>query len=293
MDYHADRFRDSSLMLYRNGRLVALFPACVSAENTISSHEGLSYGGLLVTSGNLSDQTMFCLAEVMKFYKQEGYDYLILRQMPAIYSTVPCDEVNYALYLAGATVMRINLNSAVDLAEQHRLPLQRRRMTGVKTAIRHGVTVVEAADFEGFWDTVLIPNLQARHSAMPVHSVEEIRRLSRANPGCIRQFNALYEGRIMAGCTVFDVGRVAKAQYFSGCDEGRANGSLDYLVFELMNNYFKDRDYFDFGNSNTGNGRQLNSGLLAWKEGFGARSYAQCFCRIETGAYSRILDVFA
>ena len=51
MDYHADRFSDCSLMIYEDNELVALFPANWDAnEFVLYSHQGLTYGGLLLTS---------------------------------------------------------------------------------------------------------------------------------------------------------------------------------------------------------------------------------------------------
>ena len=49
MDYHADRFEDYSLMVYYKSELYALLPANRVAD-TLYSHQGLTYGGLLMTS---------------------------------------------------------------------------------------------------------------------------------------------------------------------------------------------------------------------------------------------------
>ena len=48
MDYHAERFLDHSLMLYEEGRLAAVLPANMDAEGVLASHDGLTYGGLVV-----------------------------------------------------------------------------------------------------------------------------------------------------------------------------------------------------------------------------------------------------
>ena len=45
--YHCDRFKDASLLIYKNKKLIAVFPANRS-EQTIYSHQGLSYGGLVL-----------------------------------------------------------------------------------------------------------------------------------------------------------------------------------------------------------------------------------------------------
>ena len=47
MDYHADRFHDHSLMIYRKSRLYALLPAN-GYDDVFASHQGLSYGGLVM-----------------------------------------------------------------------------------------------------------------------------------------------------------------------------------------------------------------------------------------------------
>ena len=46
MEYHNDRFEDFSLMVYKNGKLIALLPAN-KKDNIVYSHQGLSYGGVV------------------------------------------------------------------------------------------------------------------------------------------------------------------------------------------------------------------------------------------------------
>lgn len=292
MDYHKDRFSDCSTMIYQDGRLVGLVPANLKSDNTVVSHEGLTYGGLLVASDEYSDNTVMYLAEILKFYEECGSVRLFFRQIPSFYTDIPCGDIDYALCLADAHLYRVDINSVIDLSLSSRPPLQRRRKTGVKLAEKNNIRVVEAPEFDGFWNEILIPNLQSRHSAAPVHNLSEMKRLRDDNPGRIRQFNALSNDRIMAGCTVFDFDRVVRIQYFSGCDEGRANGSLDYLIYKLMTEYFPDRHYMDFGNSNADGFRRINHGLLGWKEGFGARSFVQRFYEVETKNHTMIAGVF-
>ena len=49
MNYHQDRFEDHSLMIFKEDRLVAVFPAN-QREKIVQSHGGLSYGGLVYTT---------------------------------------------------------------------------------------------------------------------------------------------------------------------------------------------------------------------------------------------------
>ena len=46
MEYHKDRFNDFSLLIFENEKLISVLPANI-IENTIFSHQGLTYGGLV------------------------------------------------------------------------------------------------------------------------------------------------------------------------------------------------------------------------------------------------------
>ena len=56
MDYHAHRFADHSLMFYHGKELIAIMPAHVK-ESTFCSHNGLTYGGMLLPCGTTNRPT--------------------------------------------------------------------------------------------------------------------------------------------------------------------------------------------------------------------------------------------
>jgi len=293
MEYHRDRFIDHSLMIYDDETLVSLFPANKRSSDTIASHDGLTYGGLLVKKGEYSTNAIFYLASLLKYLNEKGIRKMLFKQIPSFYCHVSSEEIDYALALADARVERVDLVSAIELSSPDRIKYQRRRKAGIKKALEHNVSVSESDDFARFWNEILIPNLGGRHGVKPVHSLQEIQKLCQDNPGKIRQFCAFFEGRVMAGCTVFETDNVAHLQYFSGCDEGRGNGALDLLVHHLLTEVFQDKPIVDFGNSNSEGWRKVNKGLLDWKEGFGARSFAQRFFEVETSHYSLIQEAIS
>lgn len=48
MEYHSDRFEDSSLMFYDDkNKLLAIFPANIKG-NVLYSHQGLTFGGFII-----------------------------------------------------------------------------------------------------------------------------------------------------------------------------------------------------------------------------------------------------
>ena len=66
MDYHADRFADHSLMFYADEELIAIMPAHVK-ENSLCSHNGLTYGGLLL-SDRTTTETLLAIFAALKEY---------------------------------------------------------------------------------------------------------------------------------------------------------------------------------------------------------------------------------
>src|SRR5690606_9335647 len=120
---------------------------------------------------------------------------------------------------------------------------------------------------------------------------EEITLLKINNAPHIKQYCAYLNGEIMAGATIFETDIVAHAQYISASEEGRKNGSLDLLFHQLISKTYSNKKYFDFGIVNENNGRKINNGLLDWKEGFGGRSYAHRFYKIETSKYFQLEEI--
>jgi hypothetical protein len=290
MDYHKARFNDHSLMVYEDGKLVALLPAHINAEgDALYAHKGLTYSGVILSRDVYAADALRYFAAMLQALSERGIQTLYLKQMPHFYNEISGDEIEYAMFLLVAEVYRSDISLAIDY--RHRLPYQQRRIRSIKKARKLDVAIREETDFAPFWNGILTPNLQARFGVNPVHSLEEITSLALNNPGHIRQFSAYVDGKILAGCTIFETPATAHAQYISANDEGRQNGTLDLLFDELINTHFAHKAYFDFGIVNEEEGRKINHGLLDWKEGFGARSYAQRFYKVETGAFGRLVEV--
>src|SRR5690606_11014090 len=165
------------------------------------------------------------------------------------------------------------------------------RKEGVKRGEKNNLIVKEVNTFDEFWNQILIPNLQEKHQANPVHSLEEITYLHKKFPKNIRQFNVYYDTKIVAGTTIFETKHVAHSQYISGNAAKNNLGSLDFLHFYLLNTVFKEENYFDFGTSNEYQGERINQGLSFWTETCGAHTVTQDFYTINTENYHKLNDV--
>lgn len=293
MDYHSDRFSDESYVVYDDHKPVALFPAHRRPDGDLASHDGLTYGGFLLMSNSHANQNLLYFHALLKFLHENGTRTIFFKQLPTFYCRESADEIDYALHLMDSEVYRADISTCISLHAYYRLPFQKRRLRMIGKALKQRLRIMEADDFEAFWDEILIPNLEERHGVRPVHTKEEIALLSRRNPGFIRQFN-VYDGeKILGGCTIFDTSTTAHVQYISANRDGKSCGALDYLFKILIENQFASKAYFDFGIVNEQGGKKINTGLLDWKEGFGARAFVQRFYRIDTAACSRIIEAMS
>jgi hypothetical protein len=290
MDYHKDRFEDYSLIIYKDEKLFALLPAN-SSDGVVYSHQGLSYGGLLLKKNCKFEDVLEAYKTLLIYLKDKGFKSLELKLLPKIYHKSPSDEIDYLVFKSDAQMIRRDLSTVID----YRLPLKitsSNRKRNLKKAISHQIEVKEVEDFEAFFNEILIPNLNEKHKALPVHSVEEMYRLKKAFPKQIRQFNAYYQNEIIAGVTIFETEQVAHAQYISTLDSKKEFAGLDVIFDHLIHTVFKNKRYFSFGISNENQGQQINQGLLKWKESFGARAIVHDFYSIRTENYNRLNDVW-
>ena len=289
MEYHQDRFEDYSLMVYHFKKLVAILPAN-KINNEIHSHQGLTYGGFVLSKSIKFNLVLEAFKEVLKFLHDNQIEALVLKQLPSIYAVLPSDETRYLMFLLHAELVKRDTLSVIDLNEK--LKISKNRMEGFKRADKYHLIIKEEFTFDLFWNEILIRNLKKKHQTKPVHSLEEIALLKKRFPNHIRQFNVYYNDKIVAGTTIFESKYVAHSQYISGDENKNILGSLDFLHLHLINEVFKNKKYFDFGTSNQNKGLQINRGLQFWKEGFGARTLTQDFYKVKTDSYQLLNSVF-
>ena len=288
MDYHKDRFEDYSLLAFENEKLVAILPANKDGE-IVYSHQGLTYGGL-VYGEKLKLASVLLIFKALLFYLNENKIAKIqIKILPSIYHNKPSEELNYALFLAEAQLIRRDTLAVVDLCKPFQFSKIRKR--GIQKAKSNELIIKEENSFECFWNQVLIPNLELKHNAEPVHSLDEIQFLKNHFEKNIRQFNVYHENEIIAGTTVFESENVAHCQYISKYEKDENLGSLDFLYDHLINKVFADKRYFDFGISNENQGKTLNNGLSYWKESFGASIITHDFYEVSTIHFAKLENV--
>ena len=271
MDYHADRFQDSSLIALCKDKPLAILPAN-RVDDRLFSHQGLTYGGWLTQKSHFDGNDMLQLFEAwLRWCRDNGIREIFYKTVPRIYHRLPAEEDLYALFRFGATPWITNLSSTIDMREVPPMNTQQRRH--LKRSMAQNPWVRETNDVGEFMPT-LIGCLAERHGAVPVHTAAELQMLKDRFPDQIRLFVCGTGQQPEAAVCIYDTAGVAHCQYIATTEAGRANGTLTFLFHHLITEMFASRRYFDFGTSNEDAGRILNAGLLHQKVGLGGRGIA-------------------
>ena len=289
MDYHKSRFDDFSIMIYSDNQLIALVPGNIDLNN-VYSHQGLTYGGILINSDSKFIEYLEIFTKVLTFLKKNSINNFCVKQIPTIYNLNFNDELDYLSFVTDSENYRKDIISVINL--QSDFKISKDRINGYKRGVKNLLEVREVHDFDEFWNELLVPNLSKKYSVTPVHSLYEIGLLKSRFKSNIRQFNVYKENEIVAGTTIFQTKNVVHVQYTASNSKKNILGSLDFLFYKLITDIYSNHKYFDFGTSNERDGKKINQGLLYWKEGFGARSLIQNFYKFDVSSIEKIKSLF-
>jgi hypothetical protein len=271
ISYHKERFTDHSLIVYEKGQVIALVPAAEQANKIFFAHPGLTYGSIVIGKDLYLSEYLQLFTALIGYLKNSGFSKFIAKDIPASYCSHPSGELAYAMLLAGAEIRSFDVLPHIFPGEP--IPYQQRRIRALKKAEKIGILTLESSDLTSFWE--LLSDVLARHSSLPVHSLEEILELKHRFPSNIRLEIARIEEELLAGVVIFDTGRVERAQYIAASERGKETGALDLLFHRLIENCRHRNKIFEFGTTTLDGGRKLTHGLSDQKEGFGARTLIQ------------------
>ncbi|HSN49149.1 MAG TPA: hypothetical protein VLR29_10340, partial [Flavobacterium sp.] len=132
MEYHSDRFKDYSLIVLNGEKWVAVLPANV-VGNVVFSHLGLTYGGLVYNEKVKLSSIIEILKSILLFLNDNHIEKLQIKLIPSIYHQKPAEELNYALFLAKAELIRRDSLAVLDLTKSFTISKTR------KECIRRGI----------------------------------------------------------------------------------------------------------------------------------------------------------
>jgi len=280
LSYHGDRFKDVSVLIVDAGKVRGVFPAAQSPADPglVVSHPGITFGGV-VHQGWLSGARMLAaMTALSEHYQHLGYQRLLYKAVPHIFTRKPAQDDLYALFRLGAQRVRCDLSCAIDLAPRPAASGRRQRELKKTQKI---VSLSSDVGLLGELWAVINDNLARKHNAIPVHSLPELVLLMSRFPEQIFIRSALIAGRVEAGVIMFNAKSVWHLQYVGASESAYEVSALD-AVFDsvIQESQLAGARYFDFGISNEDNGQVLNDGLYRFKAGFGGGGVAHEFYEI-------------
>lgn len=278
MEYHKDRFEDFSLLVYQDEKLISILPAN-KVGNSLYSHQGLTYGGLVSTAKVKGEKVEAVLDAVLYFLKENSFETFYYKPIANFYFPDGNNEIDFFLFKRGAVLDRKEMNLAVNLE----LPLQisKSKLKHFRRIEDLDLDIMEEEDFNPFWEKILEPRLLEKFNVKPVHTKEEILFLKQNFHENIRQYSVYQNDEIIAGITIFETENVVKSQYGATSKKGEEFRALDFLFINLIEKYKrKGKRFFDMGIVNEENESGYHSGLLKQKEELGCTIYNQDFYKI-------------
>ncbi len=268
MEYHASRFIDCSLMFFEENKLIAVMPANLK-DNVLISHGGLTFGGM-ISDVKMRTPIMVQVFDILNQYLATmGVEKVTYKVIPHIYHSIAAEEDRYALFLRGAKLIGRDVSASIALGEK--VAFSKGRKWSISKANQAGVAVKRSYDFKTFM-AIEKELLEKKYGVKPTHSEEEIELLATRFPENIKLFGAYKDGNMVAGVLIYESTNVAHAQYIGNTQDGETVFGTDAVLNFLINDYYSDKKYFDFGISTEKSGWYLNVGLDEYKESFGARA---------------------
>lgn len=287
MEYHKDRFDDFSLLVFKNNKLQAVCPANIS-EGVVYSHQGLSYGGIIIGFNIRSEIYISLLHCILSYLKQEGIENLYIKEIPFIYHSKLSHEFEYFNSFLDSKCEKTDSYFVID--NRNLIRINRNRKRALKIAEINNLSCSQEG-LKIFWEDVLSVNLQNRFQVSPVHTYQEIKKLMNSFPNNIKFYAVYKEGVMLAGVVMFITKNVAHFQYSSGIENRTETGALDFLFYKLIDK-FKTFDYISFGSSSTDKTLKIDRGLAYWKESFNANLIPQRTYVIKTHSEINLDKIF-
>lgn len=275
IEYHPeDRFKEHSVIVDNK----FIFPANES-NDTIYSHQGLSYAGLIGPKQIKLTYYLKVFYELLNYYKEQGFKKIIYKQTPQTY----CQEYNgsedYVLFLVGANCYRRDSNVIVNLNKKPEFSERKRR--NIKKGFENKLCVEyldKDSDYEEYYQKILISCLKNKHNVNPTHSLQEMLKLKNLFPNNIQLQIVKFQDEMIAGVIWFKNRDVNHSQYIASCEKSMKLGGLDFLFSNFMAH--TSGSLISFGISNEEQGKILNFGLSDWKNEFGGQVLTHNFYEI-------------
>ncbi len=287
LGYHPPkRFEHRHLVFEHRNCWMGVLPGATrnrEGKRIYVSHPGASFGGIALSCKAGVEATSRMVELWIEWAKKNDFEGVEFTRVPLIYHDLPEEHQDFALIVRGAGFVKRELTAVLRIypdSEDNFSLFRPPARTSTRKAIKAGVEISLNGDIPGFYE-VLSANLYARHNVTPTHSLEELLDLKSRFTDRIHQFNAILNGEILAGVTVWEVNpRAVIAFYISHSQEHQEYRPLNLLFWEIFQWASKRGfSWFDFGTYTLD--MEPNFGLARFKESFGAKGIFRDTLRLE------------
>ena len=272
MEYHKDRFDDYSMMVFCNDKLVSVIPAN-RVEDKVYSHQGLTYGGLVLDGEDSFNDTADIFKAVLSFLSHHKIVEFQIKELPFFYNSLKSTIEKEIITNENINIVKKNTILGVDFKSN--FSVSKSKLKHYRRLLDGGLNIKKEDGFESFWNQILIPLLNEKYRVNPVHSLAEINYLKSKFEDNIEQYNLYLEDEILAGITIFKTSDVVKSQYGAVSEKGKKYRALDFLFIYLIEKFKHTYSFFDMGTVDNDSEKGINEGLLNQKIELGCKVYHQ------------------
>lgn len=280
LNYHPkDRFFDYSLLFYLKGKVVAVCPACMidKCGKTFVSHQGSTYGGLVLGKEVLRLEIIVSLIELLQRYLiDNGFNRIIMKPTMSLLCKEQDEALLYALSFCGFTEYK-ELNLYIDYSVYNKdiiTNLSKLKKRQINRCVKEGLVlrkIAEKRELEDFYE-VLKDNLK-KFNKEPVHSVDELLDLRQRFPDTIKFYGAYLNDELLSCTMVFEFpdSKCAHTQYLAAKNVEGNLSPMSFIYYSMVDLYREcGYKYLSWGIATEHYGEGINWGLMRNKEEYGS-----------------------
>lgn len=282
LNYHPeDRFTDGSFLVYQKGKLAAVCPACVIFEDgkkVLYSHKGSTFGGIVIQKDFYTAEKVLEILQAVDEYCSAGYDSIVLKNTPDLFSVEKGDLLEYMLDYCGYESYA-ELSTYIDLektGDDVRSGFDRNKKRNIRKCEEHGLYFrgLDGEEEIRNFHSLLTINLE-KYGVKPVHTAEELVGFQKERiPDYVRFYGVFGHTRMLAAGMLFvfpETGTV-HAQNLSADYRFTEFSPVTYLYYKVIEHAKAlGYRYLSWGISTEHAGKELNMGLIRNKESYGSR----------------------
>jgi hypothetical protein len=271
LDYHKDKFIDASILITKNNKVCAVFPAAF-LNNCIISHPGLTTAGLIYNDQLRGEELLEVLIAIKEYFNRT----ILYKTIPIEFHRQAISDDIWALFKLGATKISCDLSTILNplMTNYEYWPERKQELNRLQNNITLSAMPLHDISFvKTFWETSVIPNL-TKYNVTPTHTPEDIVYLYNNFPIFIKGLLAQHHPseKILGGLIIFRFNKCYHVQYSATTGKGRALNVLALMHHYMIENLPSDVHYYNFGKSTENGGHKLNESLYYYKNSFGGGS---------------------